>query len=74
MDSFLSGPSRSVERQVHHMCSMNSRPNSGAPLIDIEAEWRAWEAQQQVRGSTSWSLPCFSRFVEKWLHIMMGFP
>lgn len=27
---------------------MNSRPNSGAPLIDIEAEWRAWEAQQQV--------------------------
>jgi len=35
---------------------MNSRPNSGAPLIDIEAEWRAWEAQQQVRGSTSWEL------------------
>jgi len=24
------------------------RPNSGAPLIDIEAEWRAWEAQHQA--------------------------
>lgn len=65
----MSGPSRLVERKVHRMCSMNSRPNSGAPLIDIEAEWRAWEAQQQVKGKHFLG----ACHVFQGLHIMMGF-